>query len=394
MTKVASSCIPFVNTLADAKIAAQYYKDCAIVRLNLHSFDDLNARLPSACARWVDAGADGLSQTHLSDDHFEGFMAQFEGSDQISVAQTQPKAQDSTVTNFVNSILNACEAKDPSWISVPQLPYTNDSSRNKINKRLAAISKEWRTKTGSTARFILPVILTHQQQITTKTHRNPKVRLAADCYELAGADGYWVVDRTVQDFDGAPALEKRVSGLMSWQKELIHRIDRRVRVRVVGPYWGIGLVLWARGLADYLGVGLGSAYTYYLPGSHKSQAKKRVSLPGVYRLATINVGLIEWMKHAIVEMPNDSTRAEFTSTMERASSSYLVDDLKRKQQIAKFHRGWYDVIAQSPLSGRPLALYQCMSSAYVLGKALDRLPDSENVRKPESVAKLLMMHCL
>ena len=363
------------------------------MRLSLHSYDRVNPRLPSTCARWVDAGVDGLAQAS-ADNTFKQFVAeQFTGSAHMRDGQFQRKPSTPVVKTFVDTVLDACAAKNPAWISVPQLPYATNATRNKINRSLAQQCGDWKQRTGSTARFILPVIITHQGQTHPKTARNPKVALAAECYRLADADGYWIVDQTLNDTTGAAALAKRISGLIGWQGELVAQTQSRIHIRIVGPYWGLSTVLWAKGLTDYFGVGLGNAYTYYSPGGHKSPSKKRVALPGLYRLAVVNPALESWMKDVVAGMPRDSMRVEFGNLAKRLLSSYGIGDAGRRQ-IARFHRDWYDTIAKTPPAGRPLALYQQLSSAYVLGRTLARLPASEAVRKPESVAQLLMMHCL
>ena len=121
------------------------------------------------------------------------------------------------------------------------------------------------------------------------------------------------------------------------QEELEAKIDRQARVRVVGPYWGLGFLLWAKGLTEYIGVGLGNAYKYYLPGGHKKSGHKRISLPGLYRLATLSNDLEDWIAQVIDEMPPDSVRSDYVGVSQR-TQSYLVDDIARRKQIAKFHR--------------------------------------------------------
>ena len=392
MNITVSQCVPFVNTRTDAQIASQTYGDCEIARLTLHSFDDLSPRVPPACLRWLDAGVDGLAHASLADERLKAFVYQFPNVDDIRNPEFQRQPSRSIVRKFVRAVLSTCGDRTPGWISVPQLPYANDAKRNKINRMLAEESKAWMDTHRTGARFILPIILSHQQQTRSKTARNSKVQLASDCYHRSGADGYWVVDHTLNDVDGLQSFEKRVAGLIAFQEELATKVGHHVRLRVVGPYWGLGLVLWARNLTDYLGVGLGNAYTYYPPGGHKSQSKARVPLRHLYRLATASIELENWLTNAAARVSDKLIHAEFSNTANHMKS-YLYGDTGRRQ-IANFHRQWCDAIASVSIAGRPLALYQQLSSAYVLGKPLDRLPAAESSRRPESVARLLMMHCL
>jgi hypothetical protein len=64
-------------------------------------------------------------------------------------------------------------------------------------------------------------------------------------------------------------------------------------------------------------------------------------------------------------------------------------------QVAQFYKNWFDKFSALPPSGRALALYQDLSSAYVLGKTLPKLPEEEKTaRSPARVAKQLMLNCL
>ena len=393
MTTSGSKCVPFINTTTDAQLATQFYKDCELVRLNLLSFDNLHPSIPVACMRWIDAGTDGLGQAKPDSKWLNSFLSQFGSAVHLRDPQFQGKPDKDLVRKFVESVLGSCQEKTPDWISVPQLPYETDATRNKINRSLAEETRNWRYESGGDSRFVLPIILTHQAQTNSKTVRNRKVQLAAECFARSGADGYWVVDHTLNDVEGSPSFEKRVVGLLRMQEELEAKIGQRARVRVVGPYWGLGFLLWAKGLTEYMGVGLGNAYTYYLPGGHKSPGRKRIALPGLYRLATLSNEFGDWISRVIDEMPPDPLRADYINLSQRIQS-YLVDDIGRRRQIAKFHRGWYDGISHVPSAGRSLALFQKLSSAYVFGTALPSLPAREVARRPESVAKLLMMHCL
>ena len=333
-----------------------------------------------------------MAHEHLADTKFKTFAESLPYSKTIRTPQFQLKPAHSQIKDYVDTVLDMCDMKAPTWISIPQLPYADDAGRNKINRRLADCSKAWKQRTGSRVRLLLPVILSHRQQTLSKTIRNRKVQLASECYKRAAADGYWVVDHTLNDADGSPASEKRIASLVRLQEELEGKIGSDVRIRIAGPYWGLGLLLWARGVTEHLGVGLGNAYTYYPPGGHRSASKKRVPLRHLYRLSTAHIDLAHWLETAAERVATDSASAEFKNTAKHMES-YMVGDTNRKQ-IAEFHRSWYDTVANVPAAGRPLALYQILSSAYVLGKPLDRLPASEVARRPESVARLLMMNCL
>ena len=389
MSDTGSKCIPFVNTSTDASIASQFYKDCAFVRLSLQQFDNLAHHLPATCKRWIDGGTDGLGQPKLARTNF---IDQFDNWKQMHDSAFQTKPDTEVVRQFAEAILDSCLKKGADWISIPQLPYTSDSKRNRINRLLASSSGTWRLQKGNSVRLILPVILTHKRQTDLKTARNQRVRLAAECHKRASADGYWVVDQSLSDVDGSPSFGERFEGLIHFQEELATKIGNQASLRVAGPYWGLGLVLWARGLVDYIGVGLGNAYQYHSPGGHSRQPHTRVSLPHLCRLAIVSGELHKWLHNVAAEVPDGPIKEDFESVAEQIHA-YMTNETARRQ-IARFHRSWFDTIAKAPPPGRPLALYQYLSSAYVLGKGLHSLPANESVRRPESVARLLMLCCL
>ena len=66
-----------------------------------------------------------------------------------------------------------------------------------------------------------------------------------------------------------------------------------------------------------------------------------------------------------------------------------------RMQVATFYKEWFDKISAVSPPGRALALYQDLSSAFVIGKKLPDLPNDEGTaRKPWQVAKQLMVNCL
>ena len=204
MTTSGSKCVPFINTTTDAQLATQFYKDCELVRLNLDSFDNLHPSIPVGCMRWIDAGTDGLGQAKPDNKWLDSFLNQFGSAVHLRDPQFQGKPDKGLVRKFVESILASCHERTPDWISVPQLPYETDATRNKINRSLAEETRNWRYESGGDSRFVLPIILTHQAQTNSKTVRNRKVQLAAECFARSGADGYWVVDHTLNDVEGSP----------------------------------------------------------------------------------------------------------------------------------------------------------------------------------------------
>jgi len=261
--------IPFVFGADDSRLLNSFYSDSAIVRLSLQSREKTFENVPQGTSIWIDAGVDGLDKwrpqrTTKSGkettryDAYDGYIKQFPGHDQIADNAFQAKPRNDVVKGFVESILDRCcdASPKPTWISIPQLPIVSDNSRNKINRLLAENSAEWKRTRKYNGKLILPVIFTHSKQINLKTQR--KGALVKLCYELAGAQGVWVVDSTLNDQDGSSSLEKRFQGLINFHQELVAELPFDA-IRIAGPYWGLNLILWARGLIHYPSIGLGGA---------------------------------------------------------------------------------------------------------------------------------------
>ncbi len=394
--------IPFVFGAEDRKLLRSFYSDSAIVRLPLQTREKKFNDLPTGPSLWVDAGVDGLDKwtperitkkgkktTRYLE--YDEYIKHFPGHDQVAKNDFQSKPQNNVVKEFVESILNKCceLSPEPAWVSVPQLPMVSDASRNKINRALARNAAEWKRTSNHNVKLILPVIFTHSKQVNLKTQR--KGELAKECYELAGAQGVWVVDSTLNDQEGSVPLDKKFQGLIKFHQELAEALPSDA-IRIAGPYWGMNLILWARGLINYPAIGLGSAYQYRIPGPAPSPGKNRVALTPLRRLAVASPKLRNWLSDALMKtQKGDPAYWEF----EKLSRSLDQSLLHPRAQVANFYKRWFDGLASVPLSGRALALFQDLSKAFVLGRSLPTLPaDEKTARRPERVAQQLMLSCL
>src|SRR6185369_3983755 len=190
------------------------------------------------------------------------------------------------VKTFVKELLDRCVKKKPAWITIPQLPIVKDSARNKINRVLARATGEWKSTNNYSGRLILPLIFTNQNQINGKTQRNPKVTQAARCYHEAHADGFWVVDESLTDESGSKTLRNtRLPALIDLHNELNQEIPSRIRI--AGPYWGMNLVLWARGIIDHPAIGVGSSYQYHLAGGTATTPATRIAIAPLRRRVNV-----------------------------------------------------------------------------------------------------------
>jgi hypothetical protein len=218
--------------------------------------------------------------------------------------------------------------------------------------------------------------------------------LAKQCYEASGASGIWAVDSSLSDQEGSGTFDKvRFPAIIKLHEELNALLPNN-KIAIAGPYWGLNLVLWARGLITNPAVGLGNTYQYHLPGGLvMKQGKTRVALPPLRRWAVASSQLKSWLQQSIAKLsPGDSAR----TALEDLEMNFSKLQIQGREQIAGFYRDWLNELETVPQQGRALALYQQLSSAFVLGRGLPELPkkDEQAARRPERVAKQLMLVCL
>jgi hypothetical protein len=382
--------LPFVYTDRDCELLNAFYRDSSFVRVPLQSARKLIPQLPPKTKIWVDAEIDGLHQLAKAAEPFTKYIKDFGPSDDIVDPAFQAKPESGVVRRFVNAILDSCAEVNPKLITVPQFPIVSDVSRNKINREMARATSKWAEK-RSDITLILPAIFTHQAQIKNKTTRNPKVTQIRQCFEAAGAKGVWVVDATLNDQDGAGTLDTRFRALIELHQELAACLPGDPSI-VAGPYWGLNLVLWARGIIRYPAVTLGNRYRYHLPGGRSQKPHLRVALDPIKRLVVAKPELEGWLTESAKNIPlSDPASIEFLALSEKRSTLWHGDN---REQICRVYRKWLDSIAVAPTAGRALTLYQQLSSAYVLGRTLKDLPEEGPSRRPERVAQQLMLLCL
>jgi hypothetical protein len=382
--------LPFVYTERDCELFNKFHSDASFVRIPLHNSKRLIPGLPAKAKVWIDAEIDGLHQIAKASDLFANYLKDFAHSDKISDPAFQAKPEPGIVSEFVNAVLNACAVVKPKLISIPQLPITSDTSRNKINKELARATSKW-AETRQQITLVLPVIFTHPTQYGKKTARNPKVTQVRQCFEASNAKGVWVVDSNLTDQDGAGTLDARLRALIEFHQELAVVLPGNPSI-VAGPYWGLNLVLWARGIVRYPAVTLGNRYRYHLPGGRAQKASTRIALDPIKRLVVAKPELKHWLAESLKTIPtSDPAHVELRALLEKFNSLWQGDN---RDQICNVYRRWLDSIAAAPMPGRALALYQQLSSAYVLGRTLGELPEEGLSRRPERVAQQLMLLCL
>jgi len=368
--------IPFVNGEADCELVSRYYSDSTIARVSLERAPRLVSKLPDGLKLWIDPGVDGFHRPYADslNKKWQNHIKRFASYRQIGDPAFYTRPDSGRVEEFVFAVLAECAKFNPRAITIPQLPIVNDASRNNMNRVLAGAAAQWKTTERYSGGMMLPVVFTDQAQINLKTARNKKRDAIISCYERSQADGLWAVDSSLKDQAGSYTFRnKRFPNLVAFHEEIIAELPDKA-IMIAGPYWGMNLVLWVKGLCQFPAIGVGTGYQYHLACGRPRAASARLALPPLRRSAPV-VGLRDWLKDALEKINEaDSAYADLAFVLNNFAT--LRTKPVSREQIARFYKGWFDEIEATPKAGRALALYQMLSSAYVLGKGLPSLPSS------------------
>jgi len=395
--------IPFANSDNDWPVVSSLYSESAGCRVTLQSVQKGTSAVLPGLKLWVDAEVDGLQSPEILADAYEintkykKYVSKFENWELIANPEFQRSPDKEATIAFVRAALNTATAAVPNlrWLSVPQLPYTDGPDRNKINRFLANAALRWKMESRRSVQLILPVIFAKNSgQTDSKTNRNKKVDLAVSCFEASGADGVWVVDSTLDDLLGVSNFEDvRFPGLIKFHEELNAKLPPKTRT-VAGPYWGLNLVLWARGLVGCPAIGTGRSYRYYLPGGFQKEGDPRIALPPLRRLAVCSPGLKTWLEEVTGRLSKGDPVHENLLKLLQSFDTFYVKNRARRQ-VADFYKDWLGKLESVSGDTRGLTLYQDFSSAFVLGKKLKHpIPRPEKVRSAALIAKQFMVNCL
>ena len=398
--------IPFVNSGNDLKRLRTYYDRPAIARVQLGNAASLwRRKIHQFCDLWIDPEVDGyhwLLKGGQAWSDWETHIRQFKNGDMLADPASLRKPDAEKVRAFVLQILDRCRHFGATWITVPQLPIVGNGTRNKMNTELAKASASWKTATGFSGSFVLPLIFTHQSQLKGRTEWRAKLETARKCFDAAGAAVVWAVDSELCDWKGSDRFRDRFASLVKFHTDLLERFPG-VKI-VAGPYWGMNLILWARGLCDHPGISLGHGFSYRLSGGYipTEPPKALVALEPLRRLAARTDDLATWLDSAINGLHHSDEAARQFLRLRNRFSELASYDVARNQ-VAEFYGEWLRKLDSIPADGRSLLLFQDLTSAYVLGRNLakevgskaGRLPKSEApAQDPGKVAEQLMLHCL
>jgi hypothetical protein len=389
-----NSTIVFINSVNDSGICKQLYNSPMIARLSIVG-SRRNQVIPPNLKLWVDAGVDGLHSDSFQAD-YRDYLKQYKYFDLMADKAFQSKPDKIKVKSFVHSVLDRCQEFEPFWVSIPFLPMVSDNSRNKINRYIAEFAMEWKIKERQSPRFVIPCILTNSKQYMLKQYRSNIIRMIVDCVNLCEAHGLWIVDSTLNDSSGSDTLgHKKLPKLVELHEDFSSEFENNIKI-IAGPYWGMNLVLWARGLSTYIASGLGRGYQYYIPGGIQMRSKTRIAITPLRRMAVVNQEFGKWLKQAIKDVSRNPKTQNQLDNIYKRLPVFQTDIDSARRQIAEFYKDWIDGIENISAPGRALALYQDLSEAFVIGKTItSSLPRDERPGVgPEKVAEQLMLNCL
>ncbi|RYZ02581.1 MAG: hypothetical protein EOO73_31015 [Myxococcales bacterium] len=385
------SAIPFISSQSDAELARKYFPNPPYFRVPLPTANKIVPKLDKAAPLWVDLCADGYPDFDGGSDWAQ-FMSGIPGHAKMSEAGFLSKPEERIVEKFVSSLVDEALKLKPKAISVPQLAHAKDVRHNAINRMLAKAFAKRMKNVRPLPLVILPVILT--QPVNLKVERDKKLSVLTKCYTQSNARGVWAVDCNLADQLGTGNFETtRFPGMLRFHEE-IGRLPA-LAFHTAGPYWGLNLVLWARGHISNPASALGAGFQYYRSGQRASTPTPRVALAPLRRWARATVEFWPWLDSVIDALAvRDPARAAFQE-LRKQHSAFRVDPKLHKEQIAKFYAEWVSSIAAAPAASRALFLYQDLSSAHVIGSPLPEIPsETGRARHANVVARQLMLNCL
>jgi hypothetical protein len=408
-------CVAFANTLDEFKLAEKYLPGATAVRITLSANDELQQKASqSQLPLWVDSSCDGFHHIVLGTKSFADYRSE-QQKDRKEKPQRIPwmdlfldwqsvhrlgdpafiaNPDQAATKQIVSELMKRCNDFQPNWLSVPQLPLTDNSSRNRINAALAKAAGDW-SKNKAVGDLILPAIFTHKRQTVGKTQWRKKVEQIIKCARLAHARRIWIVDTSLDDVAARPSDKERLLELVEMHKFLAAELTKNGGIEIIaGPYWGFNLSLWSRGLVQNPAMALGTSSSYVIPGMPLRQGKIRIVLNCLRRKVDAEQGLLQWLGEAkaLVD-PSGLAFREFSGLVKEWKKQSLKD-VARGRIIGHYSK-WIGELQRQPPKGRALALFQTLTAAYALGSQLPDLPKSEQpARRPGQVAEHLMLTCL
>lgn len=408
MRDLATEYVPLVRTQGEYRIVSSIMKDADVVRMSAEFADTYE--VDDSWRLWLDPGFDGYEFVFENGWYgkgdgqgWHGWIQQFNGYDLLQSESNASDAAQGDVDDFVARVLDSIVENDPHMISVPQVPYGLGTARHGINRKLAKATGKWKESNWPKGTLILPAVLLHHDAYRTRAASSPKVNAISRALELSRATGVWIVHADFDDLAGKGNFDRdRFPSLIGFHEQLAEALPAKT-FTCAGPYWGINLILWARGIVDVPVIGCGGAYRYYLPKPPQvlQRASTKIAIPPLRRWYGVNSELLRWVKTAKGKFPPRNEVREALQQIESSLGQFLGPGGRTPamRQSAEFYYDWLCEIREVQLRGRGLFLFQDFSKAVVNGSHIGtKLPKqsglSSDARDPGFIAQQFMLQCL
>ncbi len=388
-------CIATVSSKRDCELVRHSYGRNTIVRTELFKSAALKDSV-KGLVHWVDPCFEVFLQQKLNEEA-NTFYGGLDPEFFLSKGKFDPKADKILVSEIAKRALEKGATLGPAWIGIPLLPIKREVIRKKLNRCLAESAAQWKLEKGFGGRLILPFVLENEDLIESKDGQDYLLRLIDEFSSTVSFDALWIVAPFLDDDSGRPRDQKLARRLVEFHGRVFATKARGSAWDIIaGPYWGLNIVLWAKGITDYPLVGAGRRFQYaFTGGVPHGTAKVRTAIPVLRRLAVVGPDLKSWLSQASSKPGLEHNVRDQFRKLEAVISSYVRSPEKAREQIIEFYSAWMESIERQPMQTRALALYQDLSNAYVCGKLIAiPLPKSESARRPEIVAQQLMLNVL
>lgn len=240
--------VPFLSGNAElASLALDVYSECQMFRVPLRSYENIRDKM-SGRRVWIDTGLDGVDNNR--EEKHGKFLAKHFVFELIDDPKSKRAPDQEKAERVITSLMSAAAEAKPFRISVPQLPFANDGSRNQLNRALAAHSHAWASKNGYADKLILPVVAIHSNQIKGKTQRTPKISVVTQCVEASHANTVWFVLENFNENDVTESYPKRVRSIVDFHQELRDALPLETFI-IGGPYWALQLLLGTPDMSSF-----------------------------------------------------------------------------------------------------------------------------------------------
>lgn len=391
------SFIPFVSSRKDCAPLSEHYGDADIVRVSVYDFKRVRSGLPETARVWLDPAIDGVHEL------LTGGKRDTAWKDWLNTRVRAAKLIDSSFVKdpskeaaggITVACLDACASANPAYISVPQLPSIDDASRNKLNRLMAQAAEQWFSHGTHRPKSVFPVVFTDQCQTVPKQNRDKKLRTAIEAFEASGAQWLWVADVSLDDAAATTTVrDRRIPAMLVFLENLRKALAQQTRV-IIGPFWGLNLLAWARGLADTVALTPGGSYRYYLSGGFPRKPAHRVAVEPIRQQVIVTPGLRRWVKQICSLERLDPLLRNYFRDLQSEPAILRSEDAGR-MQVAEFYRKWFDRLEGASKEMRAMSLFQDFTSAFAIGQGLPRIHGVTGAAgSPGRVAEAFMMNCI